>query len=76
MTAVSLYSSFDKIECQFSIGILKGKVLALTCSKTQIQKIHLKPLAWKGCNSKLRTFKLETISEQNKAFFPAKRILF
>ena len=77
VTVVSWYSSFDQIECQFSIGIPKGQVLALKCSKTQIPKIRLKP-PWPGkvLTVNLGHYKVETMLGQNEAFIPAKRILF
>ena len=54
MAVVSGYNSLDQIECQFSVGIPKGKVLTLKCFTTQIPKIHLEPPG-KGSNNELRT---------------------
>ena len=75
MTVVSWYSSFDQVECQFSIGILKGKVLALKCSKTRICKTHLKlPGKVLTDSERIGHYKLETMLEQNKTFILARRI--
>ena len=73
MTVVSWYSSIDQVECKFSIGIPNSKVLALKCSKTQIPKIHMKPIG-KVLTVNLGQYKLETMLELNKAFIPAKII--
>ena len=75
MTVVSWYNSFDQVECQFFIGIPEGKVRVLKCSKIQIPKIHLGPLG-KDLTVNLGHYKLEIMPEQNKAFIPAKIILF
>ena len=73
MTAVSWYSSSHQVECKFSIGIPKGKVFALKCSKIQIPKIHLiRPGNVLTVNS--GHYKLETMLEPNKAFILAKII--
>ena len=75
MTVVAWYSSFSKVDRQFSIGIPKGELLALKCSKTQIHEIYLK-LPRKVLTVNLGHYKLETMSEQYKALISAKRIFF
>ena len=75
MTVVFWYNSFDQVECQFSIGIPKGKVLSLKCLKTQIPKIHLKPPG-KVLTVNLGHYTLETMLEHNKAFILTKSIFF
>ena len=72
MTFVSSYSSIDQIECKFSIGIPKGKVLALKRYETQIPK--MKPRG-KVLTGNLGHYKLEIMLEPNKAFIRAKRFV-